>query len=128
MPVKYECQKCGRKFIDWGAEKLGFKCPECDDEELVRIALTENKPARRPSLRRKAKKKVAVPLTVEEEVFVPNVESTQKAETDEDVGDIEDDGGEVAFDADDDAPEEDTEDVTDSDENGEGEDEDGDST
>ena len=43
MPSKYECPRCGRKFTQWGAEKLGFKCPKdqhCppdaqDDIELV---------------------------------------------------------------------------------------------
>ena len=28
MPVKYECPKCGRRFTEWGAEKVGFKCPK----------------------------------------------------------------------------------------------------
>lgn len=30
MAIKYECPKCGRRFADWGAEKLGFKCPMDD--------------------------------------------------------------------------------------------------
>jgi predicted nucleic acid-binding Zn-ribbon protein len=39
MTVKYRCPKCERKFVDWGAEKLGFKCPECDDTELSAISM-----------------------------------------------------------------------------------------
>lgn len=31
MPIKYECPKCGRRFAEWGAEKLGFKCPMDDN-------------------------------------------------------------------------------------------------
>lgn len=36
MALKYHCPKCEKKFVDWGAEKLGFKCPDCKGEELVR--------------------------------------------------------------------------------------------
>ena len=35
MAVKYHCRKCGKRFIDWGAEKLGFKCPDCENEQVV---------------------------------------------------------------------------------------------
>ena len=34
MAVKYSCAKCNRKFVDWGAEKLGFSCPDCEDSTL----------------------------------------------------------------------------------------------
>lgn len=77
MPVKYHCQKCGKKFVDWGAEKLSFKCPDCVDEELVRVSTSEDKPRRRPSLKRKAKRKAVKAPAVKEKV-VPVVEEVNK--------------------------------------------------
>ncbi len=61
MAVKYRCPKCEKRFIQWGAEKLKFKCPECKDEALV--PLGSNEPggaAVRPSLKRRTKKAIAV--------------------------------------------------------------------
>ena len=53
MAVKYECPKCGKKYIDWGAEKLGFQCADCK-EELLEIGLESKAPAKaKPSLKRK---------------------------------------------------------------------------
>jgi hypothetical protein len=58
MPVKFECPKCEKRFVDWGAERLDYKCPECDGEELVRVgSLADDKPARKPTLKRKPKAK-----------------------------------------------------------------------
>ncbi|NIA15251.1 MAG: hypothetical protein GWP08_14370 [Nitrospiraceae bacterium] len=58
MPVKYICQECGKRFVDWGAEKLGYRCPDCKDSELVRAsehqAAKPKKP--KPSLKRKPRK------------------------------------------------------------------------
>ena len=59
MAIKYHCKKCERRFIDWGAEKLDFKCPDCEGEELVRTSLANGKPAKKPSLKRRPKKKRA---------------------------------------------------------------------
>jgi len=56
MAVKYHCRKCGKRYIDWGAEKLGFKCPDCDGEELVRVGAGEDRVVKRPSLKRRARK------------------------------------------------------------------------
>lgn len=56
MPVKYSCPKCDRRFVDWGAEKLGFKCPDCKDQELRRIGAVVEEAAKRPTLKRRAKK------------------------------------------------------------------------
>jgi DNA-directed RNA polymerase subunit RPC12/RpoP len=68
MPVKYHCARCGRRFVDWGAEKLGFKCPDCEDEELVRMGASEDRPAKKASLKRGARKAVpAAPVELEEE-------------------------------------------------------------
>lgn len=56
MPVKYYCPKCDRRFVDWGAEKLGFVCPTCDGEQLIQVGAQESGPAK-PSLKRKSSKK-----------------------------------------------------------------------
>lgn len=55
MPVKYECPKCEKRFVDWGAEKLRFKCPTCIGEQLVRVGSLEDRPVRKPTLRKRAK-------------------------------------------------------------------------
>lgn len=54
MALKYHCPKCDKKFVDWGAEKLGFKCPDCKDEDLVRAGQESEtvELKRAPSLKR----------------------------------------------------------------------------
>jgi len=106
MPIKYQCPKCQRRFAEWGAEKLGFKCPkddlcpplkEDDNFELVRLGSTEETTIKRPSVKRKAKRPVrevvAVPAPeeVEEEPVADDV-----VDTDDDAGDDDDAGLEVA--------------------------------
>jgi len=63
MAVKYECPECGRRFLEWGAEKSGFKCPNDDhcpdghpeDTELTAITFEQDQPIRRkPTLKRTA--------------------------------------------------------------------------
>jgi len=63
MAVKYECPECGRRFLEWGAEKNGFKCPNDDncpeghpeDIELTAIKFDQDQPIRRkPTLKRTA--------------------------------------------------------------------------
>lgn len=63
MAVKYECPECGRRFLEWGAEKVGFKCPNDehrpdghpDDVELTPITFEQDQPIRRkPTLKRSA--------------------------------------------------------------------------
>ena len=56
MAIKYHCPKCGKRYIDWGAEKAGFKCPDCEDEELVRVGENDQTIGRKPSLRRSVKR------------------------------------------------------------------------
>ena len=53
MPVKYYCRNCSKRYVEWGAEKLGFRCPDCEDEELVRVGGGEgpSKTTAKPSLR-----------------------------------------------------------------------------
>ena len=56
MALKYHCRKCGKKYVEWGADKLGFLCPQCDGEELVRVGGSGGAPAKKPSLKRTARK------------------------------------------------------------------------
>lgn len=73
MAIKYFCPKCDRKFVEWGAEKLGFKCPSCTDETLLKVGFNpEEKVAKKPTLKRRTKK-VALP-DAEEEVLVPDID------------------------------------------------------
>jgi predicted RNA-binding Zn-ribbon protein involved in translation (DUF1610 family) len=88
MPVKYHCPKCGRRFVDWGAEKLGFKCPDCENEELVRAGVSEERPAKRSSLKRGSRKLAPVEPIVDESDFLeepvlPDVESDVEEESEE---------------------------------------------
>lgn len=93
MPVKYHCSKCGRRFVDWGAEKLGFKCPDCEGEELVRAGVSEDRPAKRSSLKRGARKLAPVEPIVDEAEFLEDtgtlpdveVEVEDEAEEEEEV-------------------------------------------
>ena len=86
MPVKYECSKCGRRFTEWGAEKVGFKCPKDqwspadhpDDLELVRVGTSDEGFSRRPTLKR-APRKLAPKKTPkvqlnEDEALVPDID------------------------------------------------------
>ena len=57
MPVKYYCPKCSKRFVEWGAEKLGFKCPYCQDEEMTRLGSHGAPVKTKPSLKKKAAKK-----------------------------------------------------------------------
>lgn len=43
MADKYICTKCGRKYVDWGAKKLDFKCPTegCAENLLVLLGSSE---------------------------------------------------------------------------------------
>jgi hypothetical protein len=89
MPVKYECPKCGRRFTEWGAEKVGFKCPRdqwCtkdhpEDVELVRVGSSDEGMSRRPTLKRTPRKiaqpkQAAVELD-EDEALVPDMEEIE---------------------------------------------------
>lgn len=66
MAVKYFCAKCEKRYIDWGAEKLGFKCPECEGEELKLVGHEVTATAKKkPSLKRKRKAKEKVKVVKE---------------------------------------------------------------
>ena len=60
MAVKYYCRKCGKKYVEWGAEKLQFLCPQCDGEELARVGGSSG-PPKKPSLKRASRKARAKP-------------------------------------------------------------------
>jgi hypothetical protein len=90
MAVKYTCPKCGRRFTEWGAEKLGFKCPKddnCpkevyDDIELVRMGMSEDRAIKKPSLRKGARRMPAIlspSVMSEDEVLVPDIEDIEAA-------------------------------------------------
>ncbi|MCX5757010.1 MAG: hypothetical protein NTU83_00585 [Candidatus Hydrogenedentes bacterium] len=107
MAVKYHCRKCGKRFIDWGAQKLGFKCPDCGgDEELVRLGAADEKTARKPSLKRKPRRIVlAAPASPEgalgadlDDIDAPEPETEV---TDSIFLDTEDDDAPVGVDLDD---------------------------
>lgn len=54
MPnIKYYCPNCGKKFVEWGAEKFGFKCPNCRDVQLERIGIRDDQIISTPKTRRK---------------------------------------------------------------------------
>jgi hypothetical protein len=63
MPVKYHCPSCGRRFTDWGAEKLGFKCPPDCEGTLIRVGAQSEEPVKRATLKRRKKvEKADVPV------------------------------------------------------------------
>ena len=68
MAIKYYCPKCRRRFIEWGAEKSGFKCPgeTCDGESLVLIDSTTLEATEKPKLKRVKRKKVP-PVAISDE-------------------------------------------------------------
>ncbi len=61
MPLKYYCPKCEKRFIDWGAEKLGFKCPTCTGETLFRVGTHPEGEDGAPSLSKGAAKRKLKP-------------------------------------------------------------------
>ena len=55
MAVKYQCPKCDRRFVEWGAQKLEVKCPN-DGEDLLRVGTAIDMPPTTMSLKRRPKK------------------------------------------------------------------------
>ena len=88
MPIKYTCPKCGRRFTQWGAEKAGFKCPTDQwatkdhpaEVELVRLGPSEDRPSRRPALKKGARKlAVSLPAGYGDEGIMPDVDELDGA-------------------------------------------------
>lgn len=95
MTSKFQCPKCGRRFTEWGAEKVGFKCPRdkwCPEHTgelaLVKMGSGEERPLKKPSLKRGGKKLAVVqPVDVDEdEALVPDIEEIEEEEEDVHVG------------------------------------------
>lgn len=110
MAVKYHCSGCSKRYVEWGAKKLNFKCPDCGDEDLVRTGSpadvsVSNRP--KPSLKRSAPKAKGEAKKSNSENEVPVVgdgivgleEATEDAgiplATDSETGDLLADGTEV---------------------------------
>lgn len=111
MPVKYECPKCGRRFAEWGAEKLGFKCPQDDrcpasaigeDIALVRLGVSqETAQQEAASLRRRAKPApVKIAPTEDDEATGLEEAGGDGADLDDDDDDELDEGDEDETEAD----------------------------
>jgi hypothetical protein len=97
MAIKFECPKCGRRFVDWGAEKYGYKCPNClkdkgDDVDLQRVGAGEEGTPKRSSLKRSVRRTAvapAVPLD-EDEALVPDMEALDSGDSSVGDGEVED--------------------------------------
>ena len=96
MAVKYMCPKCGRKFTEVGAGKLGFRCPadrwsaHPDTEiELVRVGQADEKHTRRTSPKRtptptKAKKTPEAAADTDlDEALMPDIEEMENSDESE---------------------------------------------
>jgi DNA-directed RNA polymerase subunit RPC12/RpoP len=83
MSVKYYCSKCDKRFIEWGAEKMDFKCPDCVDEALLKVGMQQDKPGKKPTLKRKkaakkAPKKAAKKAVAKESATAGDAKDTAK--------------------------------------------------
>ncbi|HDP36241.1 MAG TPA: hypothetical protein ENN29_14180 [Candidatus Hydrogenedentes bacterium] len=96
MAVKYICPKCGRRFVDWGAEKLDFKCPteECEGETLVLPGSGDDEHDERPVLKRSKKRKAIVPPVVSD-MDIAEMDGTFIESDDVDVDDEEEEEADV---------------------------------
>lgn len=83
MAVKYHCRKCGKRFVEWGAEKLGFKCPDCENEELVRVGVADEKVVRKPSLKRRPRRVVSAVSTMDDEGIGTDIEDIEMEDQEE---------------------------------------------
>jgi len=83
MAIKYHCRKCGKRFVEWGAEKLGHKCPDCENEELVPAGQSEEKVVRRTTLKRKPRgstRPLPSARVTESEFIVQDIEEIEAEE------------------------------------------------
>lgn len=93
MAVKYYCPKCGRRFVDWGAEKLEYKCPSetCEGEPLILPGSEPDEGHDAPHKEKRAKKRKAIIPSITSDIDVPDIddEFAEDMDVDED-DDIED--------------------------------------
>jgi hypothetical protein len=63
LAAKYHCPMCGRRFVEWGAQNLEFKCPGegCDQAVLVLPGTGNDNIGVKPKSKRS--KKTPVPVT-----------------------------------------------------------------
>ncbi|HNR30342.1 MAG TPA: hypothetical protein PKI11_05595 [Candidatus Hydrogenedentes bacterium] len=89
MPVKYKCPKCERRYVEWGAEKYGFKCPHCVQEELVRLGAVEQSSSRQTSMKRRLRRPAPQPVPDEEAEMLEVVEAPAPEDVDEEEEELE---------------------------------------
>lgn len=65
VAVKYYCPLCGRRFVEWGAEKMEFKCPTdvCKGGTLIPVGSSADELDDKPELKRTKKRKAAAAPT-----------------------------------------------------------------
>ena len=87
MAVKYYCPKCGRRFVDWGAEKLGYKCPgdACDGEVLILPGSESGDTAEVAHKAKRAKKRKAILPAVSSDIDIPELEEGFSEDVDLDI-------------------------------------------
>jgi hypothetical protein len=117
MAVKFRCTKCGRKFVDWGVNKVksGDACDDCHGEYLEQVGYdaTQAAPRKKPALKRK---RARVPVEAEgpsltsydDETVAPDLDSLTTPDSGGSVDEVDDfdDTTEVEADAADEADEE----------------------
>ncbi len=83
--IKYHCADCGKRYVEWGAKKLGFQCPDCEDTKLIPVEPSGTGPkSKKPSLRRAAKKLQASRMAVQAEaVPAKEIEDDSDSEADD---------------------------------------------
>jgi len=86
MSAKYYCPKCERRFVDWGAEKLGYVCPSCEGEQLLKVGARGADSEAPPTLKRKP---VKAARRVSAKAAVSDVELGNGAVGGDDSGDLE---------------------------------------
>lgn len=98
MAVKYSCTKCGKRFVDWGAEKIksGEGCSDCKGEFLELAGFNASKTAvkKKPALKRK-RRAAAVAAPPDDAESGPDAQdaATDGAdESTEDIGEAEESG------------------------------------
>lgn len=118
MAVKFRCSKCGRKFVDWGVNKVksGDACDDCHGEYLEQVGYdaTQAAPRKKPALKRK---RARVPVEAEgpsltsydDETVAPDLDSLTTPDSGSNVDEVDDfnDTAEVEADAADEAEDED---------------------
>ena len=76
MAVKYYCPKCGRRFVDWGAEKLAYKCPgeTCEGETLILPGSESAETTDATHKAKRVKKRKAILPAVSSDIDIPELE------------------------------------------------------